>query len=77
MRMRLCRKIGCAQEAIATCSFNYPERQIWIGPLLYDPQPGSYDLCEHHADHFVAPVGWAISDLRTNPLTPTADKLPA
>lgn len=74
--MRLCRKIGCAEEAVATCSFNYPERKIWIGPLLFEAQPGSYDLCEHHADHFVAPRGWDLSDLRNAPLH-SADKLPA
>ncbi len=73
--MRLCRKIGCAEEAASTCAFNYPDRQVWIGPLLFEPEPGSYDLCEGHADRFVAPVGWMISDLRSQ-LHP-AEKLPA
>jgi uncharacterized protein DUF3499 len=71
--VRHCKKVGCAGEAVATCTFNYPERQVWIGPLTFDPQPGSYDLCAHHADGFIAPVGWEITDLR---LDPTA-KLPA
>jgi hypothetical protein len=72
--MRLCRKIGCPEEAVSTCAFNYPERQIWIGPLLFEPLPGSYDLCEDHADRFVAPIGWDLTDLRA---LPTAHKLPA
>jgi hypothetical protein len=73
--MRLCRKIGCAEEAASTCTFNYPDRQVWIGPLLFEPEPGSYDLCEDHANRFVAPVGWMISDLRDQ--LHQAEKLPA
>jgi hypothetical protein len=67
--MRHCRKSGCRGEAAATCSFNYPLRQIWIAPLSYDPEPGSYDLCEDHAARFVAPIGWTLSDLRLHPET--------
>ncbi|HYZ92782.1 MAG TPA: DUF3499 family protein [Actinomycetota bacterium] len=73
--MRLCRKIGCSEEAASTCTFNYPERQVWIGPLLFEPEPGSYDLCEDHANRFVAPVGWMISDLRDQ--LHQVEKLPA
>jgi hypothetical protein len=73
--MRLCRKIGCSEEAASTCTFNYPERQVWIGPLLFEPEPGSYDLCEDHANRFVAPVGWMISDLRDQ--LHRVEKLPA
>ncbi len=62
--MRLCAKTGCAEEAVATCSFHYPMRQVWIAPLSADPQPGSYDLCEDHADRLVAPLGWTLSDIR-------------
>jgi hypothetical protein len=39
-------------------------RQVWIAPLSVDPQPGSYDLCEDHADRLVAPLGWTLSDIR-------------
>jgi hypothetical protein len=33
-------------------------------PLSVDPQPGSYDLCEDHADRLVAPLGWTLTDIR-------------
>jgi hypothetical protein len=62
--MRLCAKTGCASDAVATCSFHYTMRQVWIAVLSPDPQPGSYDLCEEHADRLVAPLGWTLSDLR-------------
>ena len=64
MANAFCQKIGCAGEAIATCSFNYSEQQVWIGPLTFDPEPGNYDLCDKHADRFVAPRGWVLTDLR-------------
>jgi hypothetical protein len=62
--MRHCQKVGCRGEAVATFSFNYPMRQVWIGPLTFDPTPGTYDFCEDHADRFVAPIGWTLEDLR-------------
>lgn len=62
--MRICAKTGCSKEAVATCSFHYPMRQVWIAVLSSDPQPGSYDLCEDHADRLVAPLGWTLNDVR-------------
>ncbi len=62
--MRNCKKTGCGGEAAATCTFHYPLQQVWISPLSPDPQPGSYDLCLDHADRFVAPIGWSLTDLR-------------
>jgi hypothetical protein len=73
--MRLCAKTGCAHEAVATCSFHYPLRQVWIAPLSLDPQPGSYDLCEHHADRLVAPLGWTLSDVRVDEPPKAASEL--
>lgn len=62
--MRLCRKQGCSGEAVATCSFHYPLQQVWIAPLTVEPEPGAYDLCDHHADRFVVPRGWTLTDIR-------------
>ena len=62
--MRICKKSSCSREGAATCSFHYPLQQVWISPLSDDPQPGSYDLCAEHADNFVAPLGWTLTDLR-------------
>ena len=73
--MRLCAKTGCADEAVATCSFHYPMRQVWIAVLSSDPQPGSYDLCEEHADRLVAPLGWTLSDVRVAEEPPAASEL--
>jgi hypothetical protein len=65
--MRHCAKSGCRAEAVATSSFNYPLKQIWIAHLTFDPEPGAIDLCEDHADRFVAPIGWTLNDLRLHP----------
>ena len=73
--MRLCAKTGCANDAVATCSFHYMLKQVWIGPLLSDPQPGSYDLCEDHADRLVAPLGWTLTDIRVAAEPPAATGL--
>lgn len=62
--MRWCKKTGCNREAAATCTFNYASRQVWITPLTYDPDPGTYDLCEQHSAKFTAPIGWDLHDLR-------------
>jgi hypothetical protein len=73
--MRFCAKTGCAHEAVATCSFHYPLKQVWIAPLSVDPQPGSYDLCEDHADRIVAPLGWTLTDIRVEDQHPHASGL--
>jgi hypothetical protein len=62
--VRICKKSGCGTEGAATCTFHYLLQQVWISPLAADPQPGSYDLCVDHADRFVAPLGWSLTDLR-------------
>jgi hypothetical protein len=62
--MRWCRKTGCSQVGAASCEFNYTSREIWITELRHDPDPTCYDLCEGHADRFVAPVAWTLHDTR-------------
>lgn len=62
--MRLCRKSGCSVAGAASCSFNYTTSEIWITKLRRDPEPTCYDLCEDHADRFVAPIGWTLHDQR-------------
>lgn len=65
--MRWCRKTGCSQVGAASCEFNYTTREIWITELNLDPDPTCYDLCEEHAERFVAPVGWVLHDTRATP----------
>lgn len=63
--MRTCSKTGCARPAIATCSFNYQQRQLWLTPLHDLREPGSIELCAEHVGRFVPPLGWALDDLRS------------
>jgi uncharacterized protein DUF3499 len=65
--VRWCRKTGCSQVAAASCEFNYTTREIWISELRHDPDPTCYDLCQEHAERFVAPIGWTLHDQRATP----------
>lgn len=65
--MRWCKKNGCSEHAVGTYAFNYEARQVWITDLVEDPNPACYDLCDDHAERFVAPVGWTLYDLRSEP----------
>jgi hypothetical protein len=73
--MRWCRKSGCSQVAGASCEFNYATREIWIMTLRLDPDPTCYDLCQDHAERFVAPVGWTLHDQRRAPETGSKSRL--
>lgn len=65
--MRTCIKTGCRWPAAATLSYRHSSREVWLLDLSESAQPSEYDLCPHHADHFVVPVGWTLLDDR-NPI---------
>lgn len=57
---RLCSKVACGAEAIATLTYDYADAMAVLGPLSIRHEPHSYDLCERHAERLSAPQGWQV-----------------
>ena len=66
MMNRPCSRVACSRPAVVTLTFDYDERLAAIGPLAFEIEPHSYDLCQVHADRLTAPAGWTV--LRPVPL---------
>ncbi len=60
MDERLCSKVGCAREAVATVTYDYGDQMAALGPLGEAGHASAHDLCAAHADRFSAPSGWLI-----------------
>lgn len=45
---------------MATLTFVYAQQTAVLGPLARQNDPGSYDLCEVHAERTSPPRGWEI-----------------
>ena len=57
---RLCSKVGCAREAVATITYDYGDQMAALGPLGIANHPHAHDLCSPHADRVSVPAGWLI-----------------
>jgi hypothetical protein len=57
---RLCSKVGCAREAVATLTYDYGDQMAALGPLGLPGQPHAHDLCAPHADRLSVPAGWLV-----------------
>ncbi|MDF2507860.1 MAG: alcohol dehydrogenase [Microbacterium sp.] len=57
---RLCSKIGCAREAVATLTYDYGDKMAALGPLGAANDPQAHDLCSPHADRLSVPAGWLV-----------------
>lgn len=57
---RLCSKVGCDVDAIATLTYVYDDATAVLGPLAFRPEPHSYDLCARHAARLSVPQGWTV-----------------
>lgn len=66
MTNRTCSRVACSRPATFTLTFDYDDRLAAIGPLAFEVEPHSYDLCTLHADRLRAPEGWTV--LRPTPL---------
>lgn len=64
---RPCSRSGCPAPAVATLSFDYGTRRVWLHDLPDPPDPASYDLCSSHVDRFRPPRGWEVEDHRVLP----------
>jgi hypothetical protein len=60
MDERLCSKVTCAREAVATLTFDYGDQMAALGPLGGAGHPGAHDLCAQHADRVSVPAGWIV-----------------
>ena len=49
---------------MATLSYAYAERVVWIEVLSGEAHPMTHDLCTDHADHLRVPRGWEQRDRR-------------
>lgn len=57
---RLCSKVACAREAVATLTYDYGDKMAALGPLAPASQPHAHDLCAPHADRLSLPAGWLV-----------------
>ncbi|GAA1689363.1 hypothetical protein GCM10009808_02810 [Microbacterium sediminicola] len=60
MQERLCSKVACAREAVATLTYDYGDQMAVLGPLGLAGAPHAHDLCAAHADRLAVPRGWLV-----------------
>ena len=62
--MRICAKMRCGAEPVATVSLAYAARQVIVAELTSERDPNLLDLCRDHVGRLTPPVGWAVRDQR-------------
>ena len=62
--MRICAKMRCGAEPVATVSLAYAARRVIVADLSPERDPSLLDLCREHVDRLTPPVGWAVRDER-------------
>ncbi len=60
MNDRLCSKVACVRDAVATLTYVYADSMAVLGPLSTRQEPHSYDLCTVHSERLSAPRGWQV-----------------
>jgi hypothetical protein len=60
MLSRLCSRVACPRDAVATLTYVYADSMIVVGPLSVAHEPHTYDLCPVHSERLTAPRGWHI-----------------
>ncbi|MGH2528484.1 MAG: DUF3499 family protein [Actinomycetota bacterium] len=63
--MRVCAKMRCNAEAVATVGLSYGSRVVVVGDLVPEPNPNLVDLCTQHIERLTPPVGWSVRDERS------------
>lgn len=76
---RKCSRPLCPNLAVATLTYVYADCTMVVGPLATYAEPHCYDLCQAHSSRMVAPRGWELVRLETDPasLQPSAEDLAA
>jgi hypothetical protein len=54
----------CGTEPVATVRLRYADREVVIGDLAAERDPGALDVCRDHADRMTPPMGWSVRDER-------------
>jgi len=62
--VRVCAKMRCTDDAVATVGLSYERRIVVIGDLVPEPNPNLVDLCSQHVERLRPPVGWRVQDER-------------
>jgi hypothetical protein len=62
--VRICAKPRCGSRAAVSVALRYDDREVLVGELSGEPDPGLVDLCAEHAERLTAPRGWRMLDLR-------------
>ena len=70
---RKCSRVGCQELAVATLTFVYADSTAVLGPLSPTNEPGTYDLCDSHAERTQPPVGWELINLPRSSEPPEPD----
>ncbi len=73
---RTCARPGCRESAVATLSYAYGDRAVWVEELAEQAHPMTHDMCTAHARDIRVPNGWTCRDLRAGtavdaPVAPT------
>jgi hypothetical protein len=62
--VRTCAKPRCRSGATVSAALRYAEREVLVGALSTEPDPGLVDLCSEHAGRLTPPIGWRIVEAR-------------
>lgn len=60
MRARICSKMGCGREAVATLTYDYADQMAAVGPLGAADDLYAHDLCLSHTERLSVPAGWLV-----------------
>jgi hypothetical protein len=60
MTGRICSKVACDREAVATLTWVYADATAVLGPLAPRDEPHAWDLCTIHAERLSVPRGWSV-----------------
>lgn len=52
-------------NAMATLSYDYADRSVWLEPVQAERHLATHELCARHADRLSPPNGWRLEDRRT------------
>jgi hypothetical protein len=64
--MRICAKMRCGHEPVATVSLRYGDREVVVDDLHPERDPNLLDLCREHVARMTPPVGWRVRDERSH-----------